>query len=55
MTCLDWLPASYLAVAMTKMSLLSAMASAVIARNEAIQWTDNKQIEKHVIARSGAT
>jgi hypothetical protein len=40
---------------MTKMSLLSAMASAVIARHEAIQWTDNKQIAKHVIGRSEAT
>ncbi|MDR0757885.1 MAG: hypothetical protein LBF85_08575, partial [Tannerella sp.] len=43
-----------LAVAMTKMSLLSAMASAVIARHEAIQWTDNKQIAKHVIGRNEA-
>ncbi|MDR0757905.1 MAG: hypothetical protein LBF85_08675 [Tannerella sp.] len=31
------------------MSLLQAMASGVIARHEAIQWADNKQITKHVI------
>ncbi|MDR0756490.1 MAG: hypothetical protein LBF85_01425 [Tannerella sp.] len=37
------------------MPLLQAMASGVIARHEAIQWTDNKQIAKHVIGRSVAT
>ncbi|MDR0757516.1 MAG: hypothetical protein LBF85_06705 [Tannerella sp.] len=29
------------------MLLLSAMASVVTARHEAIQWADNKQIMKH--------
>jgi hypothetical protein len=34
---------------MTGMPLLQAMASGVIARNEAIQQADNKQITKHDI------
>jgi hypothetical protein len=34
---------------MTEMPLLQAMASGVIARHEAIQRADNKQMTKHVI------
>jgi hypothetical protein len=45
MTYLD----CFTAFAMTGIPLLSAMASGVIARHEAIQRADNKQITKHVI------
>ncbi|MDR0756347.1 MAG: hypothetical protein LBF85_00680 [Tannerella sp.] len=38
-------------LAMTEMPLLQAMASGVIARYEAIQRADNRQITKHVTGR----